>query len=255
MFTEKSSKYNEKDDIMNEEARIPQKYKILSGSMLKVIALVTMLIDHTTAAIIGSMITDIYDTSDKYVIMYNILRGIGRIAFPIYAFLLTEGYVHTHDRKKYGISLLIFAAVSEIPWNLCHAGTVRWENQNVFFTLFLGYLGICLYEKYKSSIIKVTACLVPIFVVTLFLKADYGCTGFCFILMVYILRDKPFIRAIIGSGLLSSTWKAGCAFIPIALYNGKRGFIKGKILKYLFYIIYPAHMLLLYFIKNKYFGY
>ncbi len=240
---------------MNEEARIPQKYKVLSGSTLKLIALVTMLIDHTTSAVIGSMIVNIYDTHDKYVIIYNILRGIGRIAFPIYAFLLTEGYIHTHNRKKYGLSLLIFAVISEIPWNLCHVGTVRWENQNVFFTLFLGYLGICLYEKFKTDFVKMFACLLALYAVTLVLKADYGCSGYCFILMVYILRDKPCIRAIIGSGFLSSTWKAGCAFIPIALYNGERGFIKGKFLKYLFYAIYPIHMLILFFIRKKYFGY
>ena len=79
--------------------------------------------------------------------------------------------------------------------------------------------------------------------------ADYGCSGFAFILLLYVLREKKLEQAVIGSGVLSSRWIAGLAFIPINMYNGRRGFIRGKFAKYLFYAIYPIHMLLFYFLK------
>ncbi len=244
-----------KEDYMNEEKLIPQKYRIISGSTLKIIAVVTMLIDHSAAVLVGCLFTNVYDTDNKYVKLYNLMRGIGRLAFPIYCFLLTEGFVHTHDRKKYASNLLIFAVISEIPWNLEHTGKLTFNYQNVFFTLFLGVLGMTLYEKYKGNIRNQAISLIVIYCISILIKCDYGCSGFCFIMMLYILRNNELLRGVIGAGFLSSTWKAGIAFIPISLYNGERGFIKGKFMKYLFYAIYPVHMFILYIIKKNVFGY
>ena len=72
---------------------------------------------------------------------------------------------------------------------------------------------------------------------------------------MYLLRSSPLLRAVVGSCVLSSRWIAGLAFLPIAFYNGKRGFIRGKAAKYLFYVIYPAHIFALYLIKRNTIGY
>ena len=235
---------------MNEQI-IPQKYKIVSGSTLKLIAVITMLIDHTGSVLVRCLA----ERDAKYIALYNLLRTIGRVAFPIYAFLLTEGFAHTHDRKKYGTNLLVFAVVSEIPWNFEHSGKIFYASQNVFFTLFLGFLGMYCYEKYKDNSKSLAVSLTVLFAVSVLLKCDYGCLGYTYILMLYVLRDKQILRNIIGAGTTGSMWKGAAAFVPIALYNGKRGFIKGKVMKYTFYLIYPVHMLILYFIKKSVFGY
>ncbi len=237
----------------------PEKYRRLSGSFLKTLALITMFIDHTAGAFFRNDKTCLFILMNKRVTPYILMKTIGRIAFPIFVFLLTEGFVHTRDRKKYGIRLFLFALISEIPWNLEHSGKLFYSSQNVFFTLFLGYLGLVLIERIETmqgrqrnySVVALLCLLIISYV----WEADYGCTGFGFILLMYLLRKFPLYRAVIGSCFLSSQWKAGLAFIPIALYNGKRGFIRGRFLQICFYAFYPLHMLLLYFIKVNTIGY
>ena len=128
---------------------------IMSGSTLKIIALFTMLLDHTAKYLlikIPEITTPLLAVFGMTVSIYTIMTFLGRLAFPIYCFLITEGYIHTHDRKKYGESLLLFAVVSEIPWNLEHTGSILYDSQNVFFTLFLGYTALCIHGKYKDSL-------------------------------------------------------------------------------------------------------
>ena len=84
-------------------------WQCLSGSQLKWIALFSMIIDHTAMVLISR---------SAYPIMYTFMRSIGRLAFPIYCFLLVEGFYHTHCFWKYAASLGIFAILSEIPYNL-----------------------------------------------------------------------------------------------------------------------------------------
>ena len=124
------------------------------------------------------------------------------------------------------------------------------SKQNVFFTLFLGYLGICAYEGLRNKWFLRAGTIVVLLLGSILLRADYGLTGFCFILLMYALRDHELLRDAIGTGALTSQWKAGLAFVPLALYNGKRGFIKGPVLKYAFYLVYPLHLLALYCIKH-----
>lgn len=236
-----------------EKSIIPDKYKIFSGSMLKVLALVTMIIDHVAGRLLSEF--DAFTGPAVYLGSHSlsickIMRIIGRLAFPIYCFLLVEGFEHTRDRKKYGINLLSFALISEIPWNLIHSGTWHCSSQNVFFTLFLGYAGIYAVNRFENDRKKTALALIGLFVLSVVLKCDYGCSGYSFIIMMYLMRKEPLFRAVIGGGFLASTWKAGMAFIPITLYNGKRGFIKGKAAKYAFYAVYPLHLLILFFIKQ-----
>ena len=136
-----------------------KKYQILSGSALKMIALITMMIDHTAFFILGSVpfaTATLFTVGKVDVTVYYICRLIGRTAFPIYCFLLTEGFAYTKNRKKYGLNLLIFAVLSEPVWNLAHCGKFFYESQNAFFTLFCGFLAIYFYEKFKDE--KLLCC-------------------------------------------------------------------------------------------------
>ena len=232
-----------------------EKWKILDGSALKLLAMLTMAVDHA-ASILGRFLNAPLFTAFGHTIdLVPVMRIIGRISFPIFAFLLVEGFIHTSSPKKYARDLLIFALISEIPWNLAHTGRLLYSHQNVMFTLLLGLLGIWAIREYHDQFLKLAPRLLGLLAICVVLGAYYGCCGFGFILMMYLLREKKLIRAVVGSCFLSSTWIAGLAFIPISMYNGKRGFIQGKYLKYAFYAFYPLHLFILYAIRKTTFGY
>ena len=122
--------------------------KGISGSTLKMIAVVSMTIDHTAATILARYLVSGGLSSQGWYDCYRLMRGIGRIAFPIYCFLLIEGFLHTRNRTKYAGRLLLFAAISEIPFDMAFSGKIlEFSYQNVFFTLFIGLLTIMLIAK------------------------------------------------------------------------------------------------------------
>ena len=139
-------------DVMEKETRIPR--FSISGSVLKMVAITTMLIDHLGAGLLLPLLslppTSPLFTNDhgisflfhRYLLtyeFYSLLRIIGRRAFPIFCFLLVEGLLHTSSRGKYLLRLLLFSFLSEIPFNLALFGGLRNANhQNVFFTLTIG---------------------------------------------------------------------------------------------------------------------
>ena len=243
--------------LTSQNSLIPEKYHILSNSGLKVIAVVTMMIDHTASIFLRECKIVVAALFGHTLTLYALLRLIGRISFPLFAFLLVEGFVHTHDRKKYGVRLLAFALISELPWDLVHTGRLFWSRQNVFFTLFLGYLGLCCIHKIenKENTGRHILVLLALLGASAFSFADYRISGFGFILVLWLLRSHPVYRAVIGACFLPGLWKPGLAFIPIGLYNGRRGFIRGRALQFAFYAIYPAHMLLFFLIKSAMGGY
>ena len=120
----------------------------MTGSALKWIAILTMLIDHMAAALLDPLVYGGYygkmhglffgSASQSTFIWYMIGRFIGRLAFPIFCFLLVEGITHTRDIKKYGARLALFALISEIPFDLALLGSLSFDAQNVFFTLLFG---------------------------------------------------------------------------------------------------------------------
>lgn len=228
------------------------KFKILSGSMLKLFAIISMLIDHTAIVLgpeIAFMTMPFFAIGEKEITLYFIMRKLGRLAFPIFCFLVSEGAYHTKNIKKYGLGLLIFAAISEIPYNLMIGGKfIYHQSQNVYFTLFLGVLLIYLFENVKPEIIKAVFML-AVGILTILLRTDYGLRGVLLILLLYVLRNHAAAQAILSYPLLSGGYAAFAAFIPINMYNGQRGFVKSKILKYGFYIFYPLHITLLLIIK------
>ena len=226
----------------------------ISGSVLKVIAVISMLIDHTTGHVL-SKYAWVYKPliefhGHKLTWMYILRNFFGRLAFPIFCFLLVEGFLHTRSRLKYAINLGAFALLSEIPWNLLHGGNVlNYKSQNVFFTLFFGLLGMWALDYFKEKDkVKGVLITVGLLMVSSYAHADYGAKGYGLILAIYGLHNSKLLMGLVGSALTS--WRAGIAFIPISLYNGERGFIQGKFMKYVFYAIYPVHFLILYVIKR-----
>lgn len=211
-----------------------EKIRIFDGFSLKILAMLTMFIDHIGAVLFPQ---------------YIVLRLIGRLAFPIYCFLLATGAIYTKNVEKYSARLLLFALISEIPFDLAFFGRVfDRTHQNVFFTLFLGLLGIMIAKKYP----KVWWMSLFMALVADFLCTDYGATGVLYILLFYFLYDRK-IYQMLSFALMTQISYAGttqmyCLFsiVPMLLYNGKRG----KNIKYFFYIFYPLHLLVLYLVAK-----
>lgn len=249
------------------EKKVGKARRGISGSTLKMIAVVTMLIDHFAAGVLGRYLAmngigslDINDMSGIDLWMnqnaalystYNIMRLIGRIAFPIYCFLLVEGFEHTSNRMKYAGRLLVFAVISEVPFDLVFSGEIlEFGYQNVFFTLFLGLLammGLRYIEEREDmqmmvkplwNFVVIAACMFA----AQFAKTDYAAIGVLCITVLYLFRRKKKYQTI--AGCVAFLWEltAPLAFIPVWFYNGKRGWN----MKYFFYLFYPVHLLLLY---------
>lgn len=234
----------------------------LTSNMLRTIAVLLMLSDHIWAT---------------YMSLGNWMTYIGRIAFPIFAFQIAEGFVHTSNFKKYALRLLGFALVTEIPFNLFYSS--RWFNpyhQNVLFTLLLGLLAIYVLDNLKKNFKGKNIALSLLWIALICIAAtigfvDYGFLGMLTVVMFYILRDFPFawlaqlagmvlINVVFFEGqvapveILGKTFEipyqgfAVFSLIPIWLYGGKKG-KSSKIMQYGFYAFYPVHMLILYLIK------
>ena len=201
----------------------------ISGYWLKMIAVITMLIDHSAATILERILAQMPSwapvTVDNCYRLDLLLRGIGRMAFPIYCFLLVEGFHYTHSRRKYAFRLFVFALISEVPFDMAlNQSVLELSYNNVFFTLFL--VG-CVLASYVFS-------------------CDYGASGVIAIYIMYLLRknrELGFAFAVISLGMLSGSLEllALLMLIPLHLYNGTRG----KQHKYFFYAFYPLHLLLL----------
>ena len=213
-------------------------YQFLSGNGLKLIAITTMFLDHIGAAILenpalydklgaSSLEVDVFFNDPRLtwlLVVDLILRAIGRIAFPIFCFLLVEGFLHTRDLRRYAGRMLFFAVITEVPFDLAFSGS--WfapGYQNVYFTLFLGLLAM-----------------------TVLARVDYGAFGVVLILIFYLFRERKVARTVVGC--VATCWEltAPLAFLPIAAYNGQRGRWNGK---YFFYLFYPGHILLLYLLR------
>ena len=215
------------------------KVKIFSGSMLKLIAVICMVIDH------GTLIFSAFLPAQAV----YVLRQIGRLAFPIFCFLAAEGYVHTRNKKRYAWSLLLFAVISEVPFDWMLSGNWYYaDKQNIYFTLFFGVLMMFYYENTDG--LKRALLMLCVGLTTILFDVDYGIRGVLLIFLLYVLREQPAAKTALAYPLLSGGWAAFAAFVPINLYNGKRGFIKAPWLKYSFYVFYPAHILLLLLIRS-----
>ena len=119
----------------------------LSGSSLKVIAIVSMTIDHLGLYMLGG------DDPASASVTYHLMRMVGRLAFPIFAFLLVEGYVHTHNIRRYIMNLLMAAIISDIPWMLLGG----YDSHNVMFTLLLGLMAVSFIDRFwRNRLVTLT---------------------------------------------------------------------------------------------------
>lgn len=237
----------------------------MSSFVIKLIAIITMLCDHTSDAIIGQ---------------FSFLNVIGRIAFPLFCFQIVVGYRHTKNVNKYLLRLFLFGLISQIPFSLfCYSYLGRIDLLNVYFTLALGLLAIYMLDKFpkKYKTLAIFLSLV-LMIIAEFAKTDYGWFGVCLIICIYLFyNDKSLFKVknkksensityfnnnilfvivylallvikfsdyiVLGAYNIALILIIG-TFIPVIfmlLYNGK----KGPSLKYLFYAFYPIHLLIL----------
>ena len=166
----------------------------VSQEGLKIIATVTMLLDHIGAVLVYSMYAaaraagDI-QTVNAVVPVYQALRIIGRIAFPIYCFLLVEGYHHTRDLRKYVYRLAIGMVLAEIPFDLALSGHIDWTESSVMVTLLLGLLMVVGMDCMEGWM-KLLA-IPPFYGIAEALGTDYGGRGILIIAMLALTRGLP----------------------------------------------------------------
>lgn len=234
----------------------------MTSFILKCIAMISMLIDHTSIAYLG------------YTTLFNV---IGRIAFPIFAFQISEGYIHTKNLKKYLLRLFCFAIISQVPFMLFNSTFTNNFSFNIFGTLFVGLLAIWLYDKISNCTFELTKDkkfnltinkifgFIPAILLGIVSEVccfDYGFWGVAIIFLFYFFKNDKlgmvifYITAcIIKYGINIIIYGYHYLYILlcigtilpiifICLYNGKQG----KKIKYLLYAFYPVHLLILYFV-------
>lgn len=235
----------------------------VNSSILHILAMVLMLCDHLWATLFPSA---------------EWLTCLGRIAFPVFAFMTVEGYFHTHNLRLYILRLLVLAFLSEIPFNLMYSGSVFYPyHQNVIWTFLIGLSLIVLIEKCKKSFSKpiylaITFAIVILgFVLGFLTMVDYYGVGVLTVLMFYFFHKRDwrnrtcqllcmyiFNIEILGGycytvqlfGVSFEIAQQGLALLsllPIWLYNGQKG-INNKFFQCLCYAFYPVHMLVLFMI-------
>lgn len=219
----------------------------MNAFILKLIACFSMLLDHSGYVLFGKL---------------TFFNYLGRLAFPIFAFQISQGYSHTKDLTKYLFKLALFAIISQVPFMLFTSLFTNNITLNIFFTLFLGLVGILCYDKSTNKIIGI----IPGFGLALlanYIKADYGFYGVAIIILFYIFKDNKintflsFLLATIAQYLFYII-KLGYSHdrillmlftvLPVSLillYNGK----KGRSTKYFLYFFYPIHLLVLYLVS------
>ena len=207
----------------------------LSQEWLKVIACVTMLMDHIGAAFF------------PWALWWRI---VGRMAFPIYCFLLAEGLARTRNMKRYGIRLAIGAVLAEIPFDLLFFGGLTLAHQSVMVTLLIGYFMVLWMRRFPRW--KLFALCICAMAAEL-LCTDYGALGVMIIGLFVLTRDMEHHLLFQTLGLLVLNWAlngywvqmlAVTAMIPIAFYNGTKS-SHSKAVQRVFYLFYPVHMLVL----------
>lgn len=226
----------------------------LSGTQLKGIALCSMLVDHLAALVLAFWIRPAgLPEESGWHLFYRILRAAGRPAFPIYAFLLVEGFRHTRAPRRYLARLTAFALISEIPYDLAYRNRpAEWTVQNIFFTLAIGLAVLLLLEHFRERPLLRAASLAGGCLAALLLRTEYDMFGVLLITAFYLLREAPFRRMLaVALLLMYETWNLWCAglaaLIPIGWYSGERGKVRRPLF---FYWFYPAHLFLLYLLRR-----
>ena len=216
--------------------------KLVSQEGLKVLACVTMLIDHLGAALYPG---DVY-------------RIIGRLAFPIYCFLVSEGIAHTHDAYRYCFRMLLGAFLAELPFDLLFYDRLTWQHQNVMITLLIGAEMLIWAKKQGTIAVPLIVC----FFIAEFCRSDYGGWGVMLIALFYLTTDRPgdWLLRLLGMTAIFLAMESGripvgdrwipiqifgvFALIPIWCYSGKKR-SHDRLVQTIFYLFYPVHLTIL----------
>ena len=219
----------------------------MTAFVIKMIAILTMLTDHTGA---------VFDLHFGY-------RVVGRIAFPLFVFLIAEGCRHTKSMEKYLLRLGLFALISEVPFDLAFGNDIDFLNStNIFYTLFLGVMCVYIFKQMRSAPYFWLFSAVPVYGIMMaadWLGTDYGGIGVLFIFLTAAVCEfkninyERFLQA--GIMIIFMMWlyypnmlllAGSFAALPlILLYSGEIG-VNVKNVKYVFYLFYPVHLALLY---------
>lgn len=237
----------------------------LSAAALHILAMAFMLMDHLWATLLPAQ---------------EWLTCVGRIAFPIFAFMAVEGYFHTHNLKKYLLRMLIFAVISEVPFDLMYGGTWFYPvHQNVIWTLMMGLAGIHLMEtvrKKKSTFVYILVSAIVVILGGLLgtlSMVDYYGIGVLTVFIFYFFRGRKWwcllgqmltlywVNVELLGGLMYPIRLFGMEFelcqqglallalLPIWLYRGRQGY-HSKPFQYFCYAFYPIHMLVIVLVLN-----
>lgn len=247
------------------------KQKGISQEALKLIACVTMLIDHAGATLAYSWYMDQSIAMGVHMEslwnLYMLMRIIGRIAFPIYCFLLVEGAHYTKNPRKYAARLALGAVLSEIPYDLVFSGGVDWTSNNVMITLLLGF-GMLEAMKRVKGIWKL-AVILPFYLAAELMYTDYAGYGIVIIAAMALtrgIRHEKWVRAGVMPLLLwfGATIPIGAFMVPLEIFGvlslvpifaykgGKRTY--SKAVQRVFYLFYPVHLLVLWLLNGMLFG-
>ena len=229
---------------MEKLKQIQKKFQI-NGAGLKYIAFISMFIDHFNKTII----TPLLNYQEPLVTISTIFDIIGRIAFPIFAFMIVEGFYKTKSRGKYLRNLLIFAIISEVPYDMFQSKVfINNRSQNIMWALALGLLTLIIVDKLKEKIknkyawLGISILIVAInAVVATILSFDYDYYSIIIIFILYLFYDKRFLGSILSYLVIIKEVYAILGFAVINLYNGEKG-RQNKLFNYFFY---PAHLLIL----------
>lgn len=236
-----------------------QHKSLITSAWLKRLALLCMVIDHTAVALIelGILQTEGQYSYESLMTAFNIytwMRSIGRLAFPIYLFLLVEGFHKTHDFKKYLLRMGGMAVLSEVPFDLALYGSwFYWGHQNVLFEFFLLLILFHFLQKFKNSLWYQALIISLILIITAFVMPDYDLFGIVAGVLFYYAYGNRTSQALIVIPAMSFEWFYPTVFlsaIPIFAYKGD----KGKLWSSLHYWAYPLHLIILYFVRLYFFG-
>ena len=221
------------------------KLKKINGAQLKYIAFASMFIDHFNKAIITPFLTG----TGPLNVITRIFDILGRIAFPIFAFMIVEGFFKTKSRWKYLRNLLVFATISEIPYDMFQSAVfINTRSQNILWGLALGLFTIMIIDKLKEKIKKRPVWIfVSIIIVALsslgsmLISADYEYYAIIIIYIYYLFYDKRLLASGLSYLVIIKEIYSILGFATVLLYNGEKG-KQNKIFNYLFY---PVHLLIL----------
>lgn len=242
----------------------------VSQEGLKLIASLTMLIDHIGAVLVYAIYHSAwnagnYTLSNAMAALYEPMRIIGRIAFPIYCFLLVEGFHHTRNVKKYITRLSVGMLLSEIPFDLAFSGRMDWESSSVMVTLLLGCLMMQCIQR-LGGIWKL-AVILPFVQIAEWLGTDYGGNGIALIAMLALTKGLPKEKLWRSAGFVILLWFgpdvqvgslnipmelfALIGLVPMFLYEGKK-LTQSKWVQWAFYLFYPVHLLILWILERMF---